>query len=59
MNVKELIAKLSTFDGNLPVVFDGVSLGFGEDFKIGKVNKYDNCTFVSLISDGAFEEDEE
>ena len=59
MNVKELIAKLSTFDSNLPVVIDGVSLGFGEDFKIGKVNKYDNCTFVSLISDGAFEEVEE
>ena len=59
MNVKELIAKLSTLDGNLPVVIDGVSLGFGEDFKIGKVNKYDNCTFVSLISGGAFEEDEE
>jgi hypothetical protein len=50
---------LSTFDSNIPVVIDGVSLGFGEDFKIEKVNKYDNCTFVSLISDGAFEEDEE
>jgi hypothetical protein len=28
MNVKELIAKLSTLDGNLPVVIDDVSLGF-------------------------------
>jgi hypothetical protein len=56
MNVKELIAKLSILDGNLPVVIDGDSLGFGEDFKIGKVNKYDNCTFVSLTSGNVFEE---
>jgi hypothetical protein len=59
MNVKELIAKLSILDGNLPVVIDGDSLGFGEDFEIEKVNKYDNCTFVSLTSGGVFEEVEE
>ena len=59
MTVSDLISKLSTLDGNLPVVIDGVTLGLGRDFELAKVNKYDNCASVSLISGNVFEEDQE
>lgn len=59
MKIRQLIAELEKFDGELPVVIDGYKLGFGFDLCISEAHKYDNTEYVRIVAGEPFDENDE
>ena len=56
MNVRQLIAELSKFDGDTPVILDGQSLERGADIGISAVHQFDGEPNVALFAGDEIQE---
>lgn len=56
MNVRELIAVLNTYDPEMIVTVSGQKLGFGADFELAQVHRFDNEDAIQLIPGEEIEE---
>jgi hypothetical protein len=57
MKVSELIKLLNEMDGDAPVVIAGTQMGFGVDFEVSGIWKFDNSDYVSLVPGDEAEEE--